>query len=199
LPISSAELVSSSMGKSFHEMEFFPNCKLNSIMGTFDIYAMFVITDGKYFIVRFPHPPLCSFYFCAMFVITGSEYKIVRIPHASTVLTVLLCHICDHSKWVLGFQNSTSIHGAHSASVQCLWSQEVSTWLSEYHMHPWCSFCFCALFVIIVCECLIVRIPHASMVLILLLCHVCSQSLWVFDCQNSTCIHGAYSASVSCL
>jgi len=120
LPISSAELVSSSMGKSFHEIECFPDFKSNSIVGTSNIYAMFVITVGEYFTVRFPHWSLCSFYFCAIFVITGSEYLIVRIPHPSTVLTVLLCYICDHSKWVIGFQNSTCIHGAHSLSVECL-------------------------------------------------------------------------------
>ena len=157
---------------SLHEMDFFPNFKLNSIMGTFNIYAMFVITVGEYFIVRFPHHQcahctsvpclwsqkvstrLLEFHihpqyscFCAIFVITASECLIVRIPHASTVLILLLCHVCDQSEWVLDCQNSTCIHGAHPASVSCLWSQDVSAWLS-----------------------------HASTVLILLLCHVCDHS-----------------------
>jgi len=141
----------------------------------------------------------CSFCFCAMFVITASECFIVRIPHGSMVLILLLCHVCDQRMWVLDCLYSTCICGAHSASVPCLWSKDVSTWLSGFHMHPWGSFCFCAVFVITASECLIVRIPHASMVLILLLCHVCDHSEWVLDCHNITCIHGAHSASVPCL
>jgi len=186
---------------------------------------MFVITGSECLIVRIPHAsiahsasvpclwsqrvsawfsefhmhPWCSFCFCAMFVITGSKCLIVRIPHESIVLILLLCHVCDHREWVLDCQNSIWIHGAHSASVPCLWSQLVSAWLSICHMHPWCSSCFCAMFVITGSECLIVYIPHAFMVLILLLCHVCDHSEWVLDCHNSTCIYGAYSASVPCL
>jgi len=143
--------------------------------------------------------PWCSFYFCAMFVIKGCGCLIVRIPHASMVLILFLCHVCDHSMWVLHCQDPTCIHGAHSASVPCLWSKDVSAWLLEFHMYPWCSFCFCAIFVITASECLIVYISHASMLLILLLCHVCDHSMWVLDCQDSTCIHGAHSASAPCL
>jgi len=143
--------------------------------------------------------PGCSFCFCATFVIKASECLIFRIPHVCMVLILLLCHVCDHSMWVLDYQNSTCSHGAHSASVPHLWSQYVSAWLSEFHMHPWCSFCFCATFVIKASECLIFRIPHAFIVLILHLCYVCDHSMWVLDCQNSTCIHGAHSAFVLCL
>jgi hypothetical protein len=166
---------------------------------SFCFCAMFVIKGCKCLIVSFPHTSMVSFCFCAMFVITGSECLIVRILHASMVLMLLLCHVCDHRKWVLDCQNFTCIHGAHSASVPCLWSQYVSAWYSEFHMHAWCSFCFCAMFVIKGSECLIIRIPHASKVLILLLCHVCDHSMWVLDCQNSACMHGAHSSAVPCL
>jgi len=141
----------------------------------------------------------CSFYFYAMFVIKASECLIVRILHAYMVFILLLCHVCDQSLWVSDCQNSACMHGAHSTSVLCLWSQQVSAWLSEFQMYAWCSFCFCVMFVIKGCECLIVRIPHTSMVLILLLCHICDQSEWVFDCQISTCIPSAHSVSVPCL
>jgi len=134
-----------------------------------------------------------------MFVIKASEYLIVRILQVSRVFILLLCHICDYSKWVLDYQNFRCMHGTHSACVPCLWSKQVSVWLSEFSMHAWCSFCFGAIFVIKACECLIVGILHACMVLILLLCYVCDQSEWVLDCQNFTCMLGAYCASVPCL
>jgi len=160
-----------------------------------------------------------------MFVITASECLIVRLSDACMVLILLLCHVCDHSMWVLDGQNSTCIHGAHYTSVSCLWSQyvsawlsefcmhpwcsfhfvlclcskDVSAWLSEFCMHPWCSFCFGAVFVIKGCKCLIVRILHVSMMLILLLCHVCHHSLWVLDCQISIYICDAHSVCVPCL
>jgi len=114
----------------------------------------------------------CSFYFCAIYVIKACEWLIIRIPHASMMLILLLCHICDYSKWVLDCQNFGGMYGAHSASVPCLWTQDVSAWLSEFHMHPWCSFCFCAMYVTTGSEYLIVGIPHVSMVLIMLLCPV---------------------------
>jgi len=140
-----------------------------------------------------------SFCFCAMFVIKACECMIVRILHVSMVFILLLRHVCDQSMWVLDGQNSTCIYYAHSACMPCLWLQQVSAWLSDFQMHAWCSFCLCAMFVITACECLIIRIPHASMVLIMLLCHVCDHSLWVLDGQNSTCIYDAHSASVWCL
>jgi len=136
------------------------------------------------------------FCFCVMFVIIVCECLIVRFPHSSILTILLLCHVCDYSLWVLDCQISTSIHFDYSASVPCLWLQIVSSWLSDFHIHTFWLFCFCAMCVIIACESLIVRFPDSSVLTILLLCHVCDYRKWVLDCQISTLIHFDYSASV---
>jgi len=160
--------------------------------------AMFMITDCECLIVRFPYP-FWLFCFHSMFVIIGCECLIVWLPHPTILTILLLCHVCDYSLWVFDCQISTSIHFDYSASVPCLWLQLVSAWLSDFHIYPFWQFCFHTMFVITVCKCLIVKLPHSSILTILLLCHVCDDREWVLDCQISTSIHFDYSASVPCL
>jgi len=140
-----------------------------------------------------------TYYSCAMFIMIDGKCLTVRFPHLSIMLILCACHMCVHRKWVFHCEISKSVHCANSPCVPCLWLQYVSAWLPGLYIHPLCSFCFCAIFVITGSESLIVRFTHPSILTILLLCHVCDYSMWVLDCQSSISIHFDYSASIQCL